>query len=700
MVYPGRPSTGCKTCRSRRIKCDEARPHCNACVRTGRECPGYRHPLDVMLRPQTVTTRKNGDSVLSTKHKDVEAHKDPKSSELSYIPCWPRQSTTAAPIVPPQIPGGLYLPMEDSVTALFFNSYVYVPRDPLVGQGSMELLPQLYAAAPFDSHLRMGALAVAYFSVAAWTRQEHLLHSAWQCFGKALSGTRKALQGDVEKTFDEILMTLLLLYIYEGFTSIADNKPASRAHLRGAIALINSCSPERRITTEFSDTLTNAVQAEIIHTAMDGDTLVRTPEVWPLSPVMPQLASSRLATISTAGVKLRERWMEVLCAGAAELDEIEAILSEARHIDDQLVAWTQTLPEYWYPVQASFIPQAVWDAGIYEGRCECYTDFWIAETWNKFRTHRIGVQRIALGCLHLLPSCSEDIEVATAIVRALASDICASVPFYLGSQVGSVRIASRVEYPIAEASHVSASHQQTAPLVGGWFIRSTLWNPGLTENLPEEQVNWIRGQDRRKKQHSKMVFSFFRSTPAPEATPESTPTQTPPQPQDTAPTSTPPSPSQATKKEDPPLPKLWTPQTNTKLLLGGAFFFTLSVLATRRALTRRLRDSIPPYYTSSTYFKPKVNGGAEAFEALHLATINVLSFGMMASGGTLYAMDINGVEDMRAYVKKGMLSGAAGAELTDADKEVEKDVEEWIGKYLGKKVEGGKLVDPKKKVEE
>ncbi|KAI9374058.1 hypothetical protein BJX61DRAFT_344387 [Aspergillus egyptiacus] len=199
-----------------------------------------------------------------------------------------------------------------------------------------------------------------------------------------------------------------------------------------------------------------------------------------------------------------------------------------------------------------------------------------------------------------------------------------------------------------------------------------------------------------------MLFSFFRSTPATETNKptEQVPSPVEPQPQQQTP---PPAPShpqnttpnqkQKTKDADDDLPKLWTPQTNKKLLFGGALFFTLSLLATRRALNRRYKASIPPYYTSSVYHKPNVSGGAEAFEALHLATINVLSFAMMASGGVLYAMDINSLDDMRAYVKKGMLSGAAGQELSKEDKELERDVEEWIGKYLGKRVEGGKLVE-------
>lgn len=212
-----------------------------------------------------------------------------------------------------------------------------------------------------------------------------------------------------------------------------------------------------------------------------------------------------------------------------------------------------------------------------------------------------------------------------------------------------------------------------------------------------------------------MLFSWFRSSsntkPSPETESTSpqapqptesqaeaeaqTQAQTPSQTQ----TQTPPTAALKTKTEaDSDLPKLWTPQTNTKLFFGGALFFTLSLLTTRRALVRRFNASIPPYYTSSLYHKPEVNGGMEAFEALNLATINVLSFGMMASGGVLWGMGINGLDDLRAYVKKGMASGDP-SEVNKTDEEMEKEVEAWVMKFLGKRIEGGKLKDSEGKGE-
>ncbi|KAF2159553.1 hypothetical protein M409DRAFT_70985 [Zasmidium cellare ATCC 36951] len=46
--------TGCKTCRQRHIKCDETKPACQRCARSGRQCGGYdtvKNPNDVRKLP-------------------------------------------------------------------------------------------------------------------------------------------------------------------------------------------------------------------------------------------------------------------------------------------------------------------------------------------------------------------------------------------------------------------------------------------------------------------------------------------------------------------------------------------------------------------------------------------------------------------------------------------------------------------------
>ncbi|KAH8426631.1 uncharacterized protein LDX57_004364 [Aspergillus melleus] len=176
-----------------------------------------------------------------------------------------------------------------------------------------------------------------------------------------------------------------------------------------------------------------------------------------------------------------------------------------------------------------------------------------------------------------------------------------------------------------------------------------------------------------------MLSSLFNRNQ--EQQPTSPPQETPSSSTSSASSDHPPKPS------DEPLPELRfiKPNTKYKLLLGGLAFFTFSLITTRRALNKRFLAQIPPFYTSSVLHRPNVNGGMEAFEALNLATLNVISFGMVGSGAAMVALDINRIEDMQRFVRRGF--NVDGGEVTKTDQELEEEVAEWVGSVLGKKFE-------------
>ena len=70
----------------------------------------------------------------------------------------------------------------------------------------------------------------------------------------------------------------------------------------------------------------------------------------------------------------------------------------------------------------------------------------------------------------------------------------------------------------------------------------------------------------------------------------------------------------------------------------------------------------------------------EAFEALNIATINVVSVGMMAAGGLLWAFDIAGVEDLRKKVRSQI-----GVDISRTDQDAEEEIEEWFATVLSRK---------------
>lgn len=136
----------------------------------------------------------------------------------------------------------------------------------------------------------------------------------------------------------------------------------------------------------------------------------------------------------------------------------------------------------------------------------------------------------------------------------------------------------------------------------------------------------------------------------------------------------------STQLVQPPKPQDYT---NLKLFAGGAAFFAFSVFITRRAHIKKRIAAIPPYYTSSTYYQPNFNGAMDSAEALSLATINVISFGMMTTGGIMCMLNVNGIEDMRRIMRGGLEGAAQGK----SDEELEKEVTDWVASVFGDRFE-------------
>ncbi|KAK0749551.1 hypothetical protein B0T18DRAFT_287535, partial [Schizothecium vesticola] len=162
-----------------------------------------------------------------------------------------------------------------------------------------------------------------------------------------------------------------------------------------------------------------------------------------------------------------------------------------------------------------------------------------------------------------------------------------------------------------------------------------------------------------------------------------------------------------------PQPRTHTPITSSRsrrqlgLFFGGATFVLWSVLLTRRRVrTHQLRGQLPYFYynhhfsplggpsiattpRSAALLEAEEAGRRDpfvAFEALQLATLNVLSAAMMVAGGVAWALDISTLDDVRARARRS-IDEAADMGL---DPEAEREVAEWMAKTLGLDVEAEK----------
>ncbi|AEO54845.1 hypothetical protein MYCTH_2313991 [Thermothelomyces thermophilus ATCC 42464] len=138
------------------------------------------------------------------------------------------------------------------------------------------------------------------------------------------------------------------------------------------------------------------------------------------------------------------------------------------------------------------------------------------------------------------------------------------------------------------------------------------------------------------------------------------------------------------------------------LFLGGAGFFYLSVMVSRRAVARHRLASRLKFYepnnlaTSWGLLKdeellramPRHKDPLVALEALNLATLNTVAFAVMAAGGVSWALDISNLDDLKRYARRRAVQFRG-----ERDEAAEREVAEWLMKTFGieeKKGSGGK----------
>ncbi|EQB50895.1 hypothetical protein CGLO_09634 [Colletotrichum gloeosporioides Cg-14] len=90
MVYCGKPSKGCSSCRERKIRCDQKEPGCGQCEKRQQECPGYRNLVDLMFRDESAHVKRK-----ATKTRTRISGKPPTASNAPGVPEPPGLSGSA-----------------------------------------------------------------------------------------------------------------------------------------------------------------------------------------------------------------------------------------------------------------------------------------------------------------------------------------------------------------------------------------------------------------------------------------------------------------------------------------------------------------------------------------------------------------------------------------------------------------------------
>jgi len=223
---------------------------------------------------------------------------------------------------------------------------------------------------------------------------------------------------------------------------------------------------------------------------------------------VPQNAAARLtsATINIADLRSCAKSALLLSRTPESEQEVNDVLEYAISVDLLVAAWPKSLPEEWQsnPADAFDCPTNTSKAAfIYNDKKDVYIDLWIQSIWNQYRSARIKVQTIILDCIAWLNTPYEHqwywrAVYAKMITQEMGDDICASVPFALGTKTtGGPGDRDGIEYPYAGSQKVSEEHRRAASALGGWHLLEPLRTSLRTNCLRDGQRQWIMGQMQR-----------------------------------------------------------------------------------------------------------------------------------------------------------------------------------------------------------
>ncbi|KAE9365402.1 hypothetical protein N431DRAFT_353356 [Stipitochalara longipes BDJ] len=213
-----RSNGGCQTCRIRRVKCDETKPCCLRCTRTGRSCDGYE-------RKTTPSPRKVSYKLLLRRHVLLPVLLEPE-------PC----------------PTGLPVPIPfqlDEEEARYFRFFYHETADALAGGFDSPLWKRIvFQVCHEESSILNCTIAIAALDRAcrdissnpsARASEAHHRYALSQ-YSKALRGVREAISASK----DSLRITLIASILIFCFENFHGDVRLALTNIRSAQGLIHS----------------------------------------------------------------------------------------------------------------------------------------------------------------------------------------------------------------------------------------------------------------------------------------------------------------------------------------------------------------------------------------------------------------------------------------------------------------------------
>ncbi|KAI1317927.1 hypothetical protein F5Y16DRAFT_414539 [Xylariaceae sp. FL0255] len=272
MVFPGRFSTGCKRCRQRKVKCDEAKPSCRRCYIYGKPCPGYTDQFHFRFenaapkqqdKSSHPSRRRNlGGSSQTPSPTETEAVWNSNDAFNSSTQVILRSSVNPPPLRPPPDIS------HDQISLCYFVHRFVTPDEADSFPGHLSFLPSLF------NHHGNGLLELATMSVAQMAAHnqfgdEKFKIQSYQNYGKAVRALRQTIQTEEAVTDDRVLATILLLCMFKDVGGEGQGDPGE--HASGLYYILEKRGYEQLFTSRGFELFLLALLKLQVHSFMHKD---------------------------------------------------------------------------------------------------------------------------------------------------------------------------------------------------------------------------------------------------------------------------------------------------------------------------------------------------------------------------------------------------------------------------------------------
>ncbi|KAK3298053.1 uncharacterized protein B0H64DRAFT_136845 [Chaetomium fimeti] len=500
MVYGGKPSRGCRTCRARRIKCDEGKPTCKRCEKSRRECGGYRPEFEIVHRDQTGSTvrrlRKAGDAQQqqpTTPRPFVFIQEEPQ-------PWRRRQSPSPSPV------SALTIPLAHRASCYFASNFILVPVG-VAPHGFMEYLVPLMDTEPSESALRYAFNACAFALLGNRARADsiNLAQLSLKEHTLALAQTHKALGHPAAASTDSTLAAVLLLCLYESITAIKESRMlAWRTHIDGAVHIVQTRGREDMCRTRLGTLLFTAVRHHLVSRVLSSGLQLPFGADWWMSGGDTESLFANCQRFNLKFSELRAEANQLLANASRSPESLAQMHETAKRIqglDQEVASWLASIPgEFRFrtvclvPADGPETPSGNFgEKEAFPGRVDVYPDFVSAMAWNMARVSRLliaslNIRIAARVCAPADYRTTPEYKTSKRICEGTITDIIASVPYHLGWRMHGKGLGG------PGLSTFACGEEGTCKALPGLFLIWTLTCVKNHDMSTEKQREWAKGR--------------------------------------------------------------------------------------------------------------------------------------------------------------------------------------------------------------